>query len=60
MAETVHSKMYESLKAKHEAEYITKETLRGWVKLNARRATKGITAAEYEEITGEIYVEDAE
>ncbi len=56
MAETTtHSKKYETLKAKYEAEYITKETLAGWVALNEKKAGKGITAEEYEEITGEAY-----
>ena len=57
MAEKEHSKKYETLKAKYEAEYITKETLRGWVALNEKRKGKGITAEEYEEITGETYSE---
>lgn len=49
--------MYETLKTKYEKEYITKETLQGWVRLNAKKATKGITAEEYKEITGEAYEE---
>lgn len=57
MAEVTHSKMYETLKTKYEKEYITKETLQGWVRLNAKKATKGITAEEYKEITGEAYEE---
>jgi len=60
MAETVKSKMYEQLKAKFDAEYITKETLQGWVRLNAKKATKGITKEEYAEITGEEFPEDEE
>lgn len=59
MAETTssstHSKMYDTLKEKWEKDYITKDTLKGWVALNERKASKGITAAEYEEITGEKY-----
>lgn len=55
MAEKEHSKKYEILKVKFEAEYITKETLKGWVALNEKKAGKGITAEEYEEITGEAY-----
>lgn len=55
MAETTHSKKYESLKAKWEKEYITKDTLKGWVALNEKKAGKGITSEEYKEITGEDY-----
>ena len=55
MAEKEHSKKYETLKAKYEADYITKETMKGWVALNEKKAGKGITAEEYEEITGEAY-----
>lgn len=55
-----HSKMYEQLKAKYDAEYVTKETLQGWVRLNAKKSSKGITAAEYKEITGEDYPEGEE
>lgn len=57
MAEVTHSKMYDSLKEKYDKEYITKETLQGWVRLNTKKASKGITAEEYEEITGEAYEE---
>ena len=47
--------MYDVLKEKWDKDYITKDTLKGWVALNERKASKGITAAEYEEITGEKY-----
>ena len=50
-----HSKRFEEFKEKYEKEYITKDTLAGWVRLNEKRAGKGITAEEYEEITGEAY-----
>lgn len=53
-----NSKMYKQMKEKYEAEYITKETLQGWVRLNMQRVTKGITPKEYEEITGERFPED--
>lgn len=53
-----HSKMYVTLKAKYDAEYITKETLQGWVRLHQKNANKGITAAEYEEITGEAFADE--
>lgn len=47
--------MFEKLKGKWLKGYITKETLRGWVALNAKRPGKGITPEEYEQITGEQY-----
>ena len=53
-----HSPMFESLRVKYELHYITKETLRGRVKLYATKPAKGITAEEYEEITGEKYEEE--
>lgn len=53
--EKVHSKKFDSLKKKCEMDYITKDTLKGWVALNEKRAGKGITAEEYKEITGEEY-----
>lgn len=53
-----HSPMFESLRVKYELHYITKETLRSRVKLYATKPAKGITAEEYEEITGEKYEEE--
>lgn len=50
-----HSPMYESLKEKYELHYITKETLKGRVKLYKSKPDKGITEEEYFEITGEVY-----
>ena len=47
--------MYDELKEKWEKGYITDDTLRGWVELNKRKPTKGITAEQYEEITGNPY-----
>lgn len=52
------SKKFNQLKAKYDANYVTKETLQGWVRLNAKKTTKGITAEEYAEITGENFPED--
>lgn len=49
--------MYERLKAKWEMGYITRDTLRGWVAIEAKRPGKGITQEEYREITGEEYHE---
>ena len=42
--EKVHNKKFDSLKKKWEMDYITKDTLKGWVALNEKRAGKGITA----------------
>ena len=53
--EKVHNTQFDSLKKKWEMDYITKDTLKGWVALNEKRAGKGITAEEYKEITGEEY-----
>ena len=39
---------------------LTKETLRGWVAINAKRPGKGITAEQYEEITKEPYTAEEE
>ncbi len=49
------SPRFEELRAKYEKNFVTIDTLRGWVKINERRAGKGITAAEFEEITGRPY-----
>lgn len=54
--EVVHSKKFEMLKERWEMDYITKDTLQGWVALNKKRAGKGITPEEYKEITGEEYM----
>lgn len=50
-----HSKLFFELKEKYEYGYITKETLKGRVKLYETKPAKGITAEEYKEITGEDY-----
>lgn len=49
------SQKYESLKTKWEMGYITDDALKGWVKLNEVRPGTGITAEEYESITGKVY-----
>lgn len=46
---------FDVLKEKYSKNYVTKDTLRGWVALNDRAPGRGITAAEYEQITGEPY-----
>lgn len=50
-----HSKKFYTLKEKYDAEYMTIETLAGWVALNERASGRGITADEFKEITGEDY-----
>ena len=47
--------MFEKLKTKWEMGYITNDTLRGWVAIEAKRPGKGITPEQYQEITGEEY-----
>lgn len=49
--------MYSQLKEKYEKGYITKDTLKGWVKIERKMQGRGITEAQYEEITGELYTE---
>lgn len=56
MAKTVeHSAKYEYCKDQYDKGYMTKATLKKWVKVNDKRPGAGITREEYEEITGEIY-----
>lgn len=50
-----HSAQYQTLKKKWDMEYITLETLAGYVLLNSRNKAKGITAEEFEQITGRKY-----
>ena len=49
--------MYEAVKRKDERGYITKDTLKGWVKNEKKLAGRGITEQQYEEITKEKYTE---
>ena len=51
--------MYEALKRKYEMGYITKDTLKGWVKIEKKLAGRGITEKQYEEIINGIYSEKA-
>lgn len=53
--EKKHSAQYETLKKKWDMEYTTLETLAGYVLLNSRNKAKGITAEEFEEMTGRKY-----
>lgn len=57
MAKTAveHSPKFEGLNAKYQKNYITIETLRGWVVINDKKPGRGITAEEFEEITGIEY-----
>lgn len=50
-----HSARFDDLKYKWDNGYIAEDTLRGWVKLNETKPGKGITAAEFKEITGKDY-----
>ena len=50
-----HSPRFEYFLAQYQKNYITKATLRKWVKVGLKKPDQGITAAEYEEITGEPY-----
>lgn len=52
-----HSSKFEYLKAKYQRNYITKETLAGWVSLNDKKPGKGITAEEFEEIIQTVFLE---
>lgn len=53
--EVTHSTMFEKLKGLYDKEYITKETLQGWVRLHKTKPLKGISESEYAEITQEDY-----
>lgn len=46
------------LKKRWELGWITEETLRGWVEINERKPGKGITAEEFESITGKKFEEE--
>ncbi len=48
----------QELKTKYAMNYITKATLKKWVKVEQKNAGAGITEEEYAEITGEEYEED--
>lgn len=51
------SAKYEMLKTKWDKGYITDETMRGWVALNETKPGKGITAEEFQQITGQAYAQ---
>ncbi|MBR1523930.1 MAG: XkdX family protein [Lachnospiraceae bacterium] len=50
-----HSPKYDYLKEQYERNYITKATLKKYVLIGLKKPANGITADEYEEITGEPY-----
>lgn len=51
------SAKYKMLKNRWDLGWITEETLRGWVEINERKPGKGITAEEFEMITGKKFEE---
>lgn len=51
------SAKYKMLKNRWDLGWITEETLRGWVEINERKPGKGITAEEFEKITGKKFEE---
>lgn len=52
-----HSDQFDTFVARYERNFITKQTLQGWVVINSKVPTKGITKEEYFEITDEVYPE---
>lgn len=52
-----HSPMFEELKYRWKLGYVTETQLRKRVELYERKPDKGISAEEFEEITGEPYDE---
>lgn len=53
--EKQHSERFEELQRKWQKNYITIETLRGWVQIELKKAGRGITPEEFKEITGIDY-----
>lgn len=50
-----HSPKFDYFKRQYEKNYITKDTLKKYVLIGQKKPDRGITEAEYEEITGEPY-----
>ena len=50
------SPKFEMLKERWAMGWITEETLRGWVAINEKKPGFGITAEEFEEITGKPFL----
>ena len=53
--EATHSIMFTTLLSQYNLGYISKETLKGRVRLYETKPNKGITPEEYKEITNENY-----
>lgn len=51
----IHSARFNLFKERYDAGYITAETLSGWVAIGIKKPERGITAEEFEEITGKKY-----
>lgn len=49
------SARFEELNWKYSMNYVTKATLKKWVLIDQKKPGNGITAEEYELITGESY-----
>ena len=47
--------VFVELKKKYDKGYITKATLKGWVRIERKVKGRGITEEQYEQITGEKY-----
>ena len=47
--------LFEKMKLYYENDFVTKEALKKWVKVNELRPGKGLTKKEYKDITGETY-----
>ena len=54
------SSKYKMLKNRWDLGWITEDTLRGWVEINEKKPGKGITAEEFEQITGLKYEDGAD
>ena len=50
--------LFEKMKKYYAANFATKETLAGWVRINKKRPGRGLTPEQYKEITGEDYQEE--
>ena len=55
MATAKKSPLFAEMKTKYEQNFMTKDVLKGRVRLGEARPEKGITKAEYKAITGEKY-----
>lgn len=53
----MHSPKFDTYKAQYELNWMTKAQLRQWVAMQTLCPLLGITAEEYQEITGDAYDE---